>query len=167
MVMNSELPAVLVSYDSAKLTYKRLLGAFWRGIDPTRSAAQGQFGSAGPSVIWASSQAELTIAQESRRRLEASDLFKGLAIETEVRAIDQGDASGSGLWTAAADSEQDWYRRQPQAYEKLRAQSGRSGWFERTYRPITTTACADGVCGYVYFPCSDENGCTAIMQGKW
>jgi peptide methionine sulfoxide reductase MsrA len=163
----AELPALLVSYDPAKLTYKRLLGAFWRGHDPTRSAAQGQFGSAGPSVIWASSEAELKTAQESRRRLEASGLFRGRAIETEVRAIDRGGALDSRLWTAAADSEQEWYRRQPQAYDKLRAQSGRSGWFERTYRPIKTTACEDNVCGYVYFPCSDENGCSAVMQGKW
>mmetsp|Transcript_33682 Transcript_33682/g.83926 ORF Transcript_33682/g.83926 Transcript_33682/m.83926 type:complete len:217 (-) Transcript_33682:756-1406(-) len=86
----AELPALVVSYDPAILTYKQVIGAFYRSINPTSSAVQGQFGTMGPSVIWASSEAEFKIAQESRRRLPRVRLFQGRAIETEVRAIDRG-----------------------------------------------------------------------------
>ena len=50
--------------------------------------------------------------------------------------------------------------------------SGRAKWFDDRYKPITTTECerqpeGGTICGYVYFPCTNENGCQAVMQGTW
>ena len=47
-----------------------------------------------------------------------------------------------------------------------------SKWFEEAFKPVTVTACqkqADSgtVCGYVYFPCSEENGCSAVTKGAF
>ena len=57
------------------------------------------------------------------------------------------------------------------AWEKARQKSGRAAWFEETYKPIRTTACEttkEGtICGYVYFPCTEENGCRPVLQGTW
>lgn len=34
-------------------------------------------------------------------------------------------------------------------------------------KPIKTTACEGSVCDFVYFPCSEENGCLAIGNGNF
>lgn len=173
----SELPALRVVYDPTRVRYRRVLGAFWRAIDPTRAAGEGQFGIVGPSVIWAASEAERADAVESLRRLDASGLFRGRRIATEVRLLPAPEASAARggaadgallpSWVPAPAAAQCWYRAQPQAYAKARVDTGRDAWFDRTYRPVKTTACDGGVCGFVTFPCSDENGCLAVMNGSW
>jgi hypothetical protein len=57
-------------YSASKLPYKRLVGAFWRAHDPTRTASEGQFGVAGPSIIWAAGSAETDAATKSKLLLE-------------------------------------------------------------------------------------------------
>mmetsp|Transcript_27376 Transcript_27376/g.80518 ORF Transcript_27376/g.80518 Transcript_27376/m.80518 type:complete len:200 (+) Transcript_27376:1-600(+) len=161
----SPMPAILVTYDSGRISYKRLLGTFWRNVDPTRTAQQGQFGGAGPTVIWASSEAEREVAAESKRRLEASGLFKRAPLVTEVRLLP--DVERDSAWQAGGEIDQEWYSKDPKAFEKALASTGRRDFFDRTYRPVKTTACEGSVCGYVYFPCSDENGCLAVMNGSW
>lgn len=157
----SSLPAIRVQYDPSRVGYKRIVGAFLRAVDPT---AEGQFGAAGPgSVIWASTEAERADAAGALARLGASGLYRGRPIATEVRL----SPDLSGLWAAGAEAEQGWYMRQPQAYAKARAQTGRERWFEQAFRPIKTTACDGRVCGYVLFPCTEDNGCLAVMNGSW
>ena len=62
---------------------------------------------------------------------------------------------------------QDLYTADAKAYEKAIKKSGRAKFFEKTYEPVTTTACEERTCGYVYFPCSAENGCMGIVSGTW
>jgi hypothetical protein len=57
-------------YKASKLPYKRLVGAFWRAHDPTRTASDGQFGVPGPSIIWAGGPAEAEAATKSKLLLE-------------------------------------------------------------------------------------------------
>ena len=64
------LPAVRVSYDPAKVSYKYVLGTFWRSCDPT-SAEQFGDGPSSASVIWATEE-QLSDAKESLRRLQRS-----------------------------------------------------------------------------------------------
>jgi len=68
------LPALRVEYKASKIPYKRLVGSFWRSHDPTRTAAEGQFGRTGPSVIWAASQVEADVASQSKVLLERCGL---------------------------------------------------------------------------------------------
>ena len=61
-------PAVRVSYDPAKVSYKYVLGTFWRSCNPT-SAEQFGDGPSSATVIWAT-EAQLSDAKESLRRLQ-------------------------------------------------------------------------------------------------
>lgn len=157
-----DTPAVRVVYDPQRLGYKRVLGAFWRGIDPTQR--DGQFGDAGPSAVWVGGAEERALAEGSRKRLELSGLYKGRPLATEVRDV-------GSLSFEPDDAASGWYLAEPNAWEKARQKSGRAAWFEETYKPIRTTACEttkEGtICGYVYFPCTEENGCRPVLQGTW
>lgn len=167
-------PAIKVSYNAKKLSYQRLIGAFWRGVDPTRSSDQGQFGSIGPTIIWTANEEEEALAVKSRALLDASTrfrsptfgpMYKGQPVLTEIRRLD-------GSWERGPDADQDWYLNQPKQYEVALKKSGRRKWFDDAYKPVTVTACESNrgegtVCGFVYFPCSDENGCTAVMNGRF
>lgn len=159
------LPAIRVRFDTNKVRYKRIVGAFLRAIDPT--AEKSQFGVPGSSIIWVSNEEERAEAAGAVRRLDASRLFKR-PIATEVRLQVDTQAGVAALgWMAAPEADQSWYLKEPQAYAKARSQTGRAAWFEQAYRPIKTTACDGAVCGYVIFPCSDENGCLSVMNGSW
>ena len=95
-------------------------------------------------------------------------MFRGQPIQTEVRPLE-------GEWRAAPDVDQSWYLNDPKAFDKARKKTGREKWFAEAYRPVTVTACekttANGKtgteCGFVYFPCSEDNGCAAAMGGNW
>ena len=72
----------------------------------------------------------------------------------------------------APEVDQDWYINEPKAYEQARKKTWRTKWFEDAFKPVTVTACQknDGegaVCGFVYFPCSEENGCSAVTRGTF
>ena len=77
----------------------------------------------------------------------------------------------SAEWAAAPDADQGWYLKEPSAYEKAAKKSGRTAFFAEAFKPVTVTACQrekqGAVCGFVYFPCSEENGCTAVMNGSF
>ena len=162
------LQAVKVEYKPAKLSYKRLLGAYWRGVDPTTTAEAGQFGTPGPTVVYVSNAEERSAAEGSRKRLDISGLYKGVPIATEIR-------DAKGLAFEADDDLTGWYKREEKAYATGLKKSGRAKWFEDRYKPVTVTACEKvneaetqgNVCGFVYFPCTEENGCRQVLQGTW
>ena len=156
------------------MTYQRVLGNFWRSCDPTRDD---QFGTRGPAIVWTSSASQQSLAEESRRRLQLSTeyrsptfgpMFKGRPIVAEIRAL-------AGEWVPAPE-QQDFYLNDAKVYEAARKKTGRAKWFEEEYKPVTVTACqkekqdsgTEGtVCGFVYFPCNDENGCSAVTKGAF
>ena len=172
--MLGDLPAIRVLYDSRKVTYQRVLGNFWRSCDPTKEE---QFGQPGPTIVWVASEPQRKLAEESRRRLQLSTeyrsptfgpMFKGRPVLTEIRAL-------SGEWMASAE-QQDFYLRDAKAYEAACKKTGRTKWFEQEFQPVTVTACqkekqgsgGEGtVCGFVYFPCNEENGCSAVTKGDF
>ena len=172
------VPGIRVTYDSAKISFKRVLGAYWRAVDPTRTGEEGQFGVAGPTIIWTSSEDERAVAERSKYLLTRATrfssatfgpMYKGLPPLTEVRAI--------GQWEGGPPEDQDWYLSEPKAYAALGKKSGRTKWLDEAFKPVTVTACqkqeagtsaaVGTVCGFVYFPCSEENGCTAVMNGAF
>lgn len=167
------LPAIQVQYNAKSLSFGRILGAFWRSCDPTRSAEQGQFGTPGPTIVWVASDEERAVAERSRSALDRSTryssptfgpMFKGQPVLTEVRSLLGTE------WEAGPDVDQGWYLADAKAYEKARKKTGRAKWFEDAYKPVTVTACEKNgggtTCGFVYFPCSAENGCAAVLNGN-
>mmetsp|Transcript_10400 Transcript_10400/g.30807 ORF Transcript_10400/g.30807 Transcript_10400/m.30807 type:complete len:281 (-) Transcript_10400:183-1025(-) len=179
------VPALKVEYVPQKLPFKKLLGVFWREHDPTATAEEGQFGETkdgrvpGPAVIWASDVAEQSAAERGRTLLQQSGLFRTgkeqfgdlvKPIATEVRRLD------GWQWAEAPDELQGWYLSNEGAYKKLRLR--RDKFLQDTFKPYKTTECrqvdesASGgpkgvICGFVIFPCSDDNGCRAVTQGAY
>ena len=176
---SGSFPALRVQYDAKRVSYKRVLGCFFRNCDPTRTAEQGQFGVPGPTIIWSDGEAERAIADGAYKRLDfatrySSDTFgpmyRGQPLKAEIRPL------ASAEFQPGPDEDQAWYTKDPKAFEAAKKKSGRTKWFEDAYKPVTVTACekqeknsakSSTVCGYVYFPCSDENGCTLVMNGGW
>src|SRR5207245_9625818 len=72
MGATGHLESVQVVYDRRKVSYERLLDAFWHNIDPTQ--ADGQFCDHGPqyhTAVFYRDSTERRAAEASKRRLEA------------------------------------------------------------------------------------------------
>ena len=147
-----------------KCSYKALLGVYWRHVDPTRATQfpldASEEGDAFRTVIWVADADERKLAEQSRKVMEAAEVYgKNKKFLTEI--------SDAQSFTPTPEDGQDLYTADAKAYQKAIKKSGRAKFFEKTYEPITTTACEEKTCGYVYFPCSAENGCMGIVSGTW
>ena len=183
--------ALRVFYNPDKCSYKSLLGVYWRHVDPTRPTQfpldASEEGDAFRTVIWVSNDEERKAAEQSRKVMEAAEVYgKNKKFLTEI--LDEKP------FTPIPEDGQDIYKENAKAYQKAIKKSGRAKFFEKTYEPITTTACEEKTCGYVYFPfvaasvlafgrcdgvmgapstrehprrCSAENGCMGIVSGRW
>jgi len=101
--------AVRVVYDPAKVSYEQLVDWFWRNIDPTQ--AGGQFcdrGSSYRSAMFVHDEAQMKVAEETKRALEASGRLKQ-PIVTEIVA--------AGAFYEAEDYHQDYYKKNPVKYK--------------------------------------------------
>src|ERR1700730_9525078 len=75
---------VQVTFDPLKLSYERLLDAFWQMHDPTQVKRQGpDFGSQSRSAFFVHSQEQKAAAEKSKTALQASGKFRK-AIATEI-----------------------------------------------------------------------------------
>ena len=156
--------ALRVFYNSDKCSYKALLGVYWRHVDPTRNSQfppdASEEGDAFRGVIWVADAEERKLAKQSMTVMADSAVYgKNKRFLTEIAAVP--------AFTPVPEDGQNFYTEDAKAYEKALKKSGRAKFFEQTYRPITTTACKEKTCGYVYFPCSDDNGCTGVVSGMW
>lgn len=131
------IPAIKVFYKAEKVSYKRVLGAFWRNIDPTNAVEQ--FGVKGPTIVWVASDEEKAAAEASREKLDASTqyksktfgpMFKGRPIKTEIRAL-------AGEWQKGPDEDQAWYKQDERAYKKAIQKNKRERWFDDAYEAVT------------------------------
>lgn len=126
--------AVRVDYDPTMASYSRLLGAYWRSVDPTQAAAAGQFGDAGVTyraAVWPLDASESDLALESRQRLDGLGLFNGARVATEVVA-----PQAEGSLGFEEDDEQKWAKKNRDEYAKLRQSSGRDAYYEATYKAL-------------------------------
>ena len=106
-----------------------------------------------------------TLTEEAAAEGATLRLLREVTAKTEIK-------KSQGEWEAAPEADQNWYINEAKPYEKARKKTGRTAWFEDAYKPVTVTACQKGqgegtVCGFVYFPCSDVNGCTAVTNGAF
>jgi peptide methionine sulfoxide reductase msrA/msrB len=125
--------AVQITYDPQKITYEQLLDIFWRQIDPTD--AGGQFADRGEqykTAIFYHNEAQKSLAEESKRRLEASGKFEK-PIATEILP--------ATAFYVAEDYHQDYYKNYPYNYDSYKWGSGRAPFLKETWpEPSSTEA---------------------------
>ena len=158
---SQSIEALRITYDPGRLSYKKLLGKYWRSINPTDG--EGQFESRGPQyrpVIWVTSEDERKMAEQSAKMLESVGVYgRNKPFQTQFRHENEAEEF------ITDNEKQDFYIKEPKKYKKLT--ETRMKFFTEAYKPVKTTACEGSVCGFVYFPCSEENGCLAIVNGEW
>jgi peptide-methionine (S)-S-oxide reductase len=119
--------AVRIVYDPAKVNFDRLLYVFWRTIDPvTKDAQFCDYGTQYRTGIFATSDAQLQKALQSRVALEKSGRLKRLIVTEIVRA---------GAFYPAEDYHQDYYKKEPLRYNLYRFNCGRDARLDELWGP--------------------------------
>ncbi|MDA8023027.1 MAG: peptide-methionine (S)-S-oxide reductase MsrA, partial [Gammaproteobacteria bacterium] len=117
--------AVQIHYDPAVISYRALLHAFWREIDPTDR--RGQFvdrGSMYRPAIFYHNENEKKLALASRDALQASGRFdKPIVVEIEP----------AQTFYRAEEYHQDYYKTHPYRYKIYRHGSGRDQFLARVW----------------------------------
>lgn len=108
---------VQVVYDPAKVSYEKLLDAFWRNIDPTVKDRQFcDSGSQYRSEIFVHDDAQRKAAEASKAALEKSKPFKDPIVTPITNAAE--------FWPAEA-YHQDYHQRNPVRYKYYKTGCGR------------------------------------------
>ena len=117
------IEAVVVEYDSSKISYDTLLDIFWRQINPTQT--NGQFVDKGPqyrSAIFYQNETEKKKALESLARLKKLNKYGGKKIVTEFLSFKS--------FYRAEEYHQDYYKKNPIRYKFYRNGSGRDKYLK-------------------------------------
>ncbi len=117
--------AVQIVFNPRHISYEELLQVFWRQINPTTVDRQfNDIGSQYRTAIFYHNDEQEKLAEESKKRLEASDLFDN-KIVTEI--------TPAGAFYPAEDYHQDYYQKSPIPYKFYRFGSGRDRYLERIW----------------------------------
>ncbi len=109
--------SVEVVYDPARVSYQKLLEAFWHNVDPLTPNAQFcDHGTQYRSVIFYGNDDEKRLAEESKRAIEQSKRFNQ-PIVTELIA--------ASAFYAAEEYHQDFYKKNPIRYKFYKHNCGR------------------------------------------
>ena len=117
--------SVQVAYDPEQISYKELLDAYWRGIDPTD--AGGQFADRGSQyrpVIFYHNERQKRLAEQSKAKLAESGPFE----EPIVVPIEPFER-----FYAAEDYHQDYYKTHAERYKRYFEGSGRGPFLRRIW----------------------------------
>ena len=110
--------AVEVSYDPAKVSYQKLLEAFWHNIDPVTPNAQFcDHGSQYRSAIFYGTEEEQRLSEESKSTIERSKRFSAPIVTQLVKA---------STFYQAEDYHQDYYKKNPVRYKYYKFSCGRA-----------------------------------------
>jgi peptide methionine sulfoxide reductase msrA/msrB len=119
------LEAVEVHYDPARVSYERLLDAFWRMVNPTD--AGGQFVDRGEqysTAIFYHDEAQKREAEQSKAALAASGRYDQPVI-TPIKPAE--------TFYVAEDYHQDYHSKSSLRYKYYRYRSGRDQYLEKTW----------------------------------
>jgi peptide-methionine (S)-S-oxide reductase len=109
--------AVQIVYDPSKVSYAQLLEVFWRNVDPLTPNAQFcDKGSQYRSAIFFHDAEQQRLAEESKKKLEASGRFKQPIVTELVTA---------STFYPAEEYHQDYYQKNPLRYRYYRYGCGR------------------------------------------
>lgn len=124
--MTGHYEAVEITFDSEKITYETILDLFWKQIDPTD--AGGQFDDRGDqyrTAIFYTTKEQHEQAKSSKQELAASGKFNK-PIVTEILP--------AAVFYTAEDYHQDFYKKEKEAYQKDREESGRDEFIEAYWK---------------------------------
>ena len=116
---------VQVEYDPAKVSYAKLLEAFWRNIDPTQK--DGQFCDHGPqyrSAIFYHDEEQKKLAEASRQALQKNKPFRGEIVTEIARAAE---------FYPAEVYHQDFYQKNPARYKFYKSGCGREARLQQLW----------------------------------
>ncbi len=116
---------VEITYDSARISYSKLLDVFWRQIDPTDGG--GQFVDRGPqyrSAIFYLNDEQKKLAEKSKAELAASGKFKKPIVTEIIKA---------SAFYPAEQYHQDYWKKNPVRYKYYRWNSGRDQYLEKVW----------------------------------
>ncbi|MBH0229505.1 peptide-methionine (R)-S-oxide reductase MsrB [Halobacillus yeomjeoni] len=117
--------AVQITYDPSIFPYERLVEIFWRQIDPTDPG--GQFADRGESyttAIYYHNEEQKQIAEESKKQLEESGIFKDPIITPILPAE---------TFYPAEDKHQDYYKKNSFHYKMYKKGSGRANFLKNQW----------------------------------
>ena len=123
--------AVQIFYDPAQVSYEALLDAFWRSIDPTD--AGGQFADRGTqyeTAIFYHDARQQALAEASKKALAADGPFDR-EIVTPLRPFTN--------FYPAEEYHQDYYKKNPDHYNRYREGSGRGPFLRRVWGNETSS----------------------------
>lgn len=123
--VTSHIESVLVKYDSTIVTYQELLNIFWQNINPIQR--NGQFhdiGSQYRTAILFINNFQQQQAQISKENLQKSKKFSK-PIATEI-------IKATTFWIAE-EYHQDYYKKNPQHYQRYKEGSGRAEYIKKTW----------------------------------
>ena len=119
--------AVQITFNPAIISYEELVTTFWQSIDPTD--AGGQFGDRGSSyqtAIFYHTEEQRVIAEQSKAQLQENGPFGGRPIVTPILPAKP--------FYPAENYHQDYYKKNPQHYQRYNIGSGRAGFLERNWK---------------------------------
>lgn len=117
--------SVEVVYDPAKVSYQKLLDAFWRNVDPITPNAQFcDHGSQYRSAIFFQTEAEKRASDSSKQVIEQSRRFKE-PIVTQIAMAPQ--------FYYAEEYHQDFYKKNPIRYKLYKYNCGRAQRLEELW----------------------------------
>jgi len=118
--------AVQITFDPAIISYQEILSVFWQQIDPTD--AGGQFGDRGSSyqtAIFYHSEEQKQLAEQSKKELNENGPFDMPVVTPILPATP---------FYPAEEYHQDYYKKNPQHYQRYNIGSGRAGYLERHWK---------------------------------
>ncbi|MBK8277544.1 MAG: peptide-methionine (S)-S-oxide reductase MsrA [Nitrospira sp.] len=114
--------AVEVTYDPTRLTYQKLLDAFWHNVDPLTPNAQFcDHGTQYRSAVFYSTEEEKRLTEESKAMVEQAKKFPAPIVTQLVSAA---------TFYPAEDYHQDYYKKNPLRYKYYKYGCGRANRLE-------------------------------------
>jgi peptide-methionine (S)-S-oxide reductase len=117
--------SIEVVYDPARVSYQKLLDAFWRNVDPITPNAQFcDHGSQYRSAVFFQTDEEKRVAEATKQAIEQSRRFKE-PIVTQIVMASQ--------FYPAEDYHQDFYKKNPVRYKFYKYNCGRAQRLEELW----------------------------------
>lgn len=126
---DGKVEAIQVTYNVQVISYPELLDYYWRQFDPTDKG--GSFHDRGPeyeSYIFYHTDQQQALAKKSKQNLDRAGIFEKPLVTRIVKF---------SKFIPVEESEQDFYRKNPERYHSYRQASGRDAFIEKYWGTLS------------------------------